>query len=97
MTTTTEHYDEGIARLSAYANDEADEDLRNGAEAKIEALILAKAEQNFDAMSQRNPKLQALMSDLQAIINNASGTSPAQAIASLTGYVSILSEAINES
>ncbi len=97
MKTTRKIYQEAIALLESYIEEEPDEDKQDGATQLIGDCILVVQELGFHETGERKSPLAVLEADLQAVIDRASpGAASGAAIAGMKRLVTRITGALQE-
>ena len=97
MTTTIEFYQEAIALLESYIEEEPDEDKQDGATQLIGECILVVQELGFHETGEHKSPLAVLEADLQAVIDRVSlDAASGDAIVSMKRLVTRITGALQE-
>ena len=97
MTTTIELYQEAIALLESYIEEESDEDKQDGATQLVGDCILVVQELDFHELGEGKSPLAVLEANLQAVIDRASpDAASGAAIAGMKRLVTGITGALQE-
>lgn len=92
---STEAYNEAIARLTAYIEEELDSDKCDAADAAMTQLNLMRQEEGFDEITNRTANLQAIANTLQSMIDNVETGGPvSDAINEVKEHLQTVNDAI---